>query len=80
MTDDAWEELKSNGVISSYTKNEIIGLRKKLVDVVYTVVASREFITEMKASNKRQQNLEENNKDAVVSTSGSRNKKTASIS
>lgn len=52
--DAAFEELKTGGVLSSIQKCEIRGARSKLEDVIYTLTASREFATEMKAANKRQ--------------------------
>ena len=52
--DAALEELKESGVLAVVTKSEIRGTRSKLQDVVYTLTASREFIRQMKAANKRQ--------------------------
>jgi hypothetical protein len=52
--DTAFEELKKGGVLALVKKSEIRGARSKLENVVYTLTASREFITQMKAANKRQ--------------------------
>ena len=51
--DEAWDELKASGVLMSVSKSEIRGPRAKLEDVVYTIKASINFVTEMKAANKR---------------------------
>lgn len=51
--DAAWNELKANGVLMQVEKGEVRGKQCKLEDVVYTLVASIDFITQMKASNKR---------------------------
>jgi len=63
--DDALDELKASGVLSSTQKNEIRGERAKLEDVIYTLTASRDFITEIKAANKRQ-SLSEKSKEIIV--------------
>ena len=63
--DDALDELKASGVLSATQKNEIRGERAKLEDVIYTLTASREFITEIKAANKRQ-SLSEKSKEIIV--------------
>jgi sensor histidine kinase YesM len=52
--DAAWDELKASGVLSTVTKSEIRGSRRKLEDVVYTLTASLNFVAEIKAANKRQ--------------------------
>lgn len=52
--DAAFEELTKGGVLAVVKKNEIRGARAKLEDVIYTLTASREFIGQMKAANKRQ--------------------------
>lgn len=52
--DDAWNELKSSAVLLLIGKDEVRGQRGKLLDVVYTLTASRDFVAEMKAANKRQ--------------------------
>lgn len=51
--DAAWDELTASCVLSKVTKNEVLGKRNKLEDVIYILTASREFISEMKAANKR---------------------------
>jgi hypothetical protein len=52
--DEAWDELKSSGVLMMIGKSEVRGQRGKLLDVIYTLTASREFVSEMKAANKRE--------------------------
>lgn len=52
--DLAFEELTRGGVLAAVQKTEIRGVRSKLEDVVYTLTASREFISQTKAANKRQ--------------------------
>lgn len=53
MVDAAFEELKTGGVLMLVKKNLIRGARAKLEDVVYTLTASRDFVAQMKAANKR---------------------------
>jgi hypothetical protein len=52
--DTAWNELKTSGALMKVEKKEVLGGRGKLEDVVYTLTASLDFITEMKAANKRE--------------------------
>jgi hypothetical protein len=52
--DSAWNELKTNGVLMKVEKNEVCGLRGKLEDVVYTLTPSLDFVSAMKAANKRE--------------------------
>ena len=52
--DAAWEELKTNGVLMKVEKKEVLGSRGKLNDVIYTLTASLDFISDMKAANKRE--------------------------
>lgn len=52
--DRALEELKSQRVIMTYSKNEVRGKRNKLMDVEYSLFASFPFVTAMKAANKCQ--------------------------
>ena len=56
--DSAFAELKASGVLMTVTKNEIRGRHARLEDVVYTLTASRDFITQTKAANKRQTIIE----------------------
>ena len=51
---EAFKELEERGVISGFTRTDETGPRKKLLDVVFTVRASLEFVRETKAANKRQ--------------------------
>jgi hypothetical protein len=52
--DAAFEELKKGKVLADVKKSEVRGQRSKLEEVVYTLTASRDFIKQMKAANKRQ--------------------------
>jgi hypothetical protein len=52
--DAAWDELKTSGVLMKIEKNEVLGSRSKLLDVVYTLTPSLAFVSEMKAANKRE--------------------------
>lgn len=47
------EELQANKVIARFQREAKTGLRGKILDVVYTLYASHEFIAEAKASNRR---------------------------
>lgn len=51
--DSSWNELKTLGVLTSYTKNEERGKRGKIEEVIYTIYPSPEFTSEQKASNRR---------------------------
>ena len=52
--DEAWEEIKELGALMALKRVDERGLRGKLEEVIYTVVASREFAAEQKAANRRQ--------------------------
>ena len=52
--DEAWEELKEQGVLTSCTKEEERGARAKLEDVRYTILPTRTFANEQRTANKRQ--------------------------
>ena len=51
--DAAWNELKTSGVLIKVEKIEVLGSRRKLLDVAYTLTPSLDFVKEMKAANKR---------------------------
>jgi hypothetical protein len=51
---DAFAELETQCTLARWSKAETRGLRSKIEDVVYTLTASRDFIAEQKAANKRQ--------------------------
>ena len=51
--DDAWEEVKARGVLSSIKREEERGPRNKLEDVRYTVLPTSAFTKEQKAANRR---------------------------
>ncbi len=48
-----FKDLETQKVISSHERKDITGLRKKLIDVVFKIWPSAEFIKEAKAANKR---------------------------
>jgi hypothetical protein len=52
--EEAFAELKEKNIISDVTRNDETGPRKKLLDVVFTVRSSLDFVRETKAANKRQ--------------------------
>lgn len=51
--DDAWEELRELKALHTVKKAEQRGVRAKLVDVIYTLHPTSEFISEQKAANRR---------------------------
>ena len=51
------DELKTQGVLSSVDRRAETGLRGKVLDIVYTLVPSNDFVAEMKAANKRCEKL-----------------------
>lgn len=58
--DSALDELKGH-VLLNVKKTETLGLRSKLLDVVYTLIPAPAFVAQMKAANKRQQLASEQN-------------------
>jgi hypothetical protein len=50
----AFEELKEKGVLNRFERKDVTGPRKKLMDVVFTIRPSFDFVKEVKAANKRQ--------------------------
>ena len=50
----AFADLKQKGVLSRLERKNITGPRKKLLDVIFTIWPSFEFVKEVKAANKRQ--------------------------
>ena len=50
----AWDEIKGLGVLTSFNKSEQRGIRGKLEDVIYTLHPSIQFTAEQKAANRRQ--------------------------
>lgn len=55
--DYSMNELKENGLIAKIDRRKETGLRGKILDIVYTLTPSNEFVAEVKAANKRLQNL-----------------------
>lgn len=49
----AFEELKEKKILSSCERKDTTGPRKKLIDVIFKIWPSVDFVREMKASNKR---------------------------
>lgn len=54
--DEAFGELKREGVLMNFTKKATTGARGKILEVVYTLAASVKFSSEQKAANRRQSN------------------------
>ena len=50
-------ELVEHGVLTARDRRVETGARGKILDIVYTLNPSREFVAEVKAANKRQENL-----------------------
>lgn len=55
--DFSMEELQRNGVLTSIQRRVETGERGKILDIVYTLIPSSEFVAEVKAANKRQEKL-----------------------
>ncbi|NOS73314.1 MAG: replication protein [Methyloglobulus sp.] len=72
--DSAFEELKASNVLSLIKKSEVRSSRAKLEDVVYTLSASLDFASQMKAANKRQ-SLVEDKKSQVMNKTPSDKKR-----
>lgn len=53
--EDAFKELKSADILYSCTRKNITGPRNKIYDAIFTLSPSLEFVTEVKAANKRKQ-------------------------
>lgn len=51
--DAAWTELKELGALMTVKREDERGVRRKLLDVVYTLHPSRDFVAEQKAANRR---------------------------
>lgn len=51
--EDAFVELRDADILLSCTRKDITGPRNKIMDVVFTLTPSLEFVTEVKAANKR---------------------------
>ena len=56
---EAFKTLEERGVIGGFKREDERGPRRKLLDVIFTLRPSLEFIRETKASNKRQSDLRE---------------------
>jgi hypothetical protein len=52
----AFNDLKKKGVLNRLERKNVTGPRKKLLDVVFTIWPSFDFVKEVKAANKRQSN------------------------
>ena len=50
----AFDELVTGGILCNYTKVQVLGLRGKVQDVIYTLHAHPDFCREIKAANKRE--------------------------
>ncbi len=73
--DIAWNELKTNGVLMKFEKNEVRGLRGKLEDVVYILTPSLDFISAIKAANKRENLAAEKKADSMSHIEGHKKKR-----
>jgi len=51
---NAFGDLNQKGVLQRFDRKDITGSRKKLLDVVFTIWPSFDFVKEVKAANKRQ--------------------------
>jgi hypothetical protein len=51
--EEAFEELKQRNVILTFTRRDVTGMRKAIVDAIFTVRPNMEFVTEAKAANRR---------------------------
>ncbi len=51
------DELREHGVLLRSDRKLIIGARKKILDIVYTLTPSDKFVAEVKAANKRREQL-----------------------
>lgn len=63
-------DLKESGVLSAVERGDVTGPRKKLLDIVFTIWPSFDFVKEVKAANKRQQVAQQEH--SVGSAGGSR--------
>ena len=72
--DTAFDELTACKTLSRVSKKEVRGLRGKLEDVVYNLTASREFVTAMKAANKRKSMILEDVSSPVNKTEPASNR------
>lgn len=63
--DAAWDELKTSGVLMKVEKSETLGSRSKLLDVIYTLTPSLDFVKQMKAANKRESLADEKKQNSV---------------
>jgi hypothetical protein len=68
VLENALAELKRNGVLMTVQKQDITGVRGKLLDVKFTLHPSNDFVREMKAANKRAADAEEQIKLKAVKT------------
>jgi hypothetical protein len=71
--DCAFDELHTRGVLLGYDRKDTIGPRKKLLEVVFIVQPSIEFIRETKAANKRQSDAQSPPSNSVGIGRGSNN-------
>jgi hypothetical protein len=55
---EALNELQAQDIIRSHTQSDVVGDRQKVVDVVYALYPTKEFVAEIKAANLRQKNNE----------------------
>lgn len=66
----AFNDLKERDILSSCTRNDITGPRKKLLDVVFKIWPSIDFVREVKAANKRLTDSRQKNPVGIGGGSG----------
>jgi hypothetical protein len=57
--ENAFIDLKEKDIISSYERNDVTGPRRKLLDVIFKIWPSVNFVKEVKAANLRQSQAQE---------------------
>ena len=68
----ALNDLKERDVLVQYDRKDITGPRKKLLDVVFSIWPSLDFVTEVKAANKRQSEAKQKNSVGIGGGSGAK--------
>lgn len=63
----AFDELVIGHILTKYIKNNVLAVRGKIQDVVYTLFPSPDFCRDMKAANKRENMALENKANSVIS-------------
>jgi hypothetical protein len=66
LLENAFKELERRDVLMQFTRNNILGQRGKLLDVVFKLTPSLRFVAEVKAANKRLQLAHQNEHPKAV--------------